>query len=347
MWSQRRGWDSGSGWDLIGIIKNVVALDAIASADGTIELYAITADGELKRKVGSSPIGGSGSWGGVEVVAGWSEPAVALTTWSLPGQAENQAVLLAPGELRQRWRRPGSPAWSEWWASPPAPVPQPPVGLTAWSTADGQQFIAALAGTNHVALQPWNAAGGWRPWLPSVEVSTLLPTEPLRTGDRPAPTTATVAEGAAPDDPDPSDLAPPPQVPESFEETEPSHVADAVRAEEVTVLFTGRELLPLLPDDPPQIGPFKLQKRVSGGQPSTDKFVARDGRGYCFLKVLKPDATADEAEAFRRETGIAQRVTNRQRLNTYIDAHPGGDGRPAIPGSILCARQAPRRADRA
>ena len=130
-------------------------------------------------------------------------------------------------------------------------------------------------------------------------------------------------------------------MPEFVEEPEPLPVADAVRAEEVTVLFTGRELLPLLPDDPSQIGPFKLQKRVSGGQPSTDKFVARDGRGYCFLKVLKPDATADEAEAFRRETGIAQRVTNRQRLNTYIDAHPGGDGRPPflalsfVPGKHL------------
>ena len=158
----------------------MVALDAIASSDGTIELYAITADGELKRKVGSSPVGGSGSWGGVEVVAGWSEPAVSLTTWTLPGQAENQAVLLAPGELRQRWRRPGSPAWSEWWSSAPAPVPQPPSGLTAWSTADGQQFIAALAGSNDIAFQPWHPAGGWRPWLPSFSVSTLLATEPLR-----------------------------------------------------------------------------------------------------------------------------------------------------------------------
>jgi len=340
LWSQRRAWDSGSGWDLIGIIKNVVALDAIASAEGTIELYAITADGELKRKVGSSPVGGGGSWGGVEVVAGWSEPAVALTTWTLPGQAENQAVLLAPGELRQRWRRPGSPAWSEWWSSGPVPVPPPPSGLTAWSTADGQQFIAVLAGTNDIAFQPWHPAGGWRPWLPSFSVSTLVATEPLRTDEASAASPVATAVDVLPADPDLSDQGPPP-APEVDQEPAVSHVADAVRAGEATVLFTGRELLPLLPDDPLQIGPFKLQKRVGGGQPSTDKFVARDGRGYCFLKVLKPDATPDEAEAFRRETGIAQRVTNRQRLNTFIDAHPGGDGRPAflalsfVPGKHL------------
>lgn len=93
----------------------------------------------------------------------------------------------------------------------------------------------------------------------------------------------------------------------------------SVRAESATVLFTGRELQPLRPGDPARIGPFKLTRRVAGGQGGTDKFVARDGRGWCFLKVLRDDAGDEEVTAFRRESTIAQRVTNRHRLTTYVD----------------------------
>ena len=55
--SQRReDWADWSAWELIGVIREVVALDALVSATGGVELYAVTADGELKRKINRSPL---------------------------------------------------------------------------------------------------------------------------------------------------------------------------------------------------------------------------------------------------------------------------------------------------
>ena len=112
-------------------------------------------------------------------------------------------------------------------------------------------------------------------------------------------------------------------------EDEPAEAQESVRAEEATALFTGRELPPLEAEDPQLIGPFKLQRRVEGGQRATDKYVARGRSGWCFLKVLRPDAGPDEVTAFVRETAIARRVTDRHRLTSYLDHDAGGDGRPA------------------
>ena len=86
--SQRReDWADWSAWELIGVIREVVALDALVSATGAVELYAVTADGELKRKINRSPLSPSGGWGGVETVTGWAEPAIALSSWSSPGRS--------------------------------------------------------------------------------------------------------------------------------------------------------------------------------------------------------------------------------------------------------------------
>ncbi|MET1004732.1 MAG: protein kinase, partial [Propionibacteriaceae bacterium] len=331
LWSQRReDWDSWSEWELIGVIRDVVTLDGLASANGTVELYAVSADGELKRKVQQSPLGNAPSWGGVEVVAGWADPAVGVMTWALPGEVENVAVLLASGALRQRWRRAtaagtssdaAGPQWSDWWSTPAAPL-ESAAALAAWTTG-GQQVIAALGGSDHLCLRPWHPTGGWRDWLPASQVSTQRVTEVINVanGSSAPPTPAT---------PTPNQPTPPPeQIPPLHqrepEEIDTAPVVNAARAGEATVLFAGRELLPLSPQDPAQIGPFKLQKRIAGGQASTDKYVARDGRGYCFLKVVKPDTNPDEALAFRRESQMAAKVVDRHRLANFIDAHPGDE----------------------
>ena len=321
--SQRReDWADWSAWELIGVIREVVALDALVSATGAVELYAVTADGELKRKINRSPLSPSGGWGGVETVTGWAEPAIALSSWSLPGEVENQAVLLRSGAVHQRWRRAGSADWSDWWEAPPSTLSGVATGLAGSGSQPRQQFIAALADQDRVALRRWTPDEGWQPWEPAIEASTFLTTariDPLTETE----TQLITGEPVRPSPGERPEFAPP------VVTDEPTDAQDSVRAEEATALFTGRELPPLEPEDPQLIGPFKLQRRVEGGQRATDKYVARGRSGWCFLKVLRPDAGPDEVTAFVRETEISRRVTDRHRLTSYLDHDAGGDGRPA------------------
>ena len=159
--SQRReDWADWSAWELIGVIREVVALDALVSAAGAVELYAVTADGELKRKINRSPLSPSGGWGGVETVTGWAEPAIALSSWTIPGEVENQAVLLRSGAVHQRWRRAGSADWSDWWEAPPSTLSGVATGLAGSGSQPRQQFIAALADQDRVALRRWTPDEG-------------------------------------------------------------------------------------------------------------------------------------------------------------------------------------------
>ena len=348
LWIRRRtGWAGWSGWEFIGVILNSVALDALSSTTGSVELYAVTEDGELKRKVRDPSSADAHAWSSAEVVGDWPDPAVAVASWSLPDQADDQAVLLSSGELRQRWRRAGTTEWSAWWSAPPAPLPGPATALAGSPLGDGRQALAAYGPSGHLSLRLWNADDGWQQWLPAVKISTQLPTATLPTatlvaatlatgtpamGTMPAQAETVRTEPAEPAGPSPQATTTADQRPadqRQADHQEAAHALDAARAEEATVLFAGRALLPLLPDDPPQVGPFRLQKRIPGGQASTDKYVARDGRGYCFLKVLRLEASDDEQLAFRRESAMAQRVVDRHRLASFIDARPGSDGQPA------------------
>ena len=181
--SQRRDdWADWSAWELIGVIREVVALDAVVSATGGVELYAVTADGELKRKINRSPLALSGGWSGVETVAGWAEPAIALSSWSLPGQVENQAVLLRSGAVHQRWRPAGSADWSDWWEAPPSMLPGVPAGLAGSAGQPDRQFIAALADQDRLAIRRWTTSDGWLAWEPAV--NAVGP--PVHREDRPA-----------------------------------------------------------------------------------------------------------------------------------------------------------------
>lgn len=316
LFSQRRDrWGEWSGQVQIGLVPGVRSLEAVVGSDGTVQLFALTGT-ELKRKVLPPVANGSSIWGDAELVATWPQPVSAQACWSL-GERDDHAVLLASGELQQRQRTAGGP-WGLWSNATGA---GPATSLTALSGAaldPEHHLLAAASADGSVVVKQWSSLQGWTGWRLVGSATPEVPTEvwyeagavtiptPPGTPSRPSGGDGSVGtERAGPAEP---------SVP---------------LPEPVTRLITGRELLPLLPGER-RVGPFHLVKRIGGGQQSTDKYLARDRRGYCFLKVLRPGATADEVTAFNREIEIARRVTNRHRLTTYVDHSPAQDGSPAF-----------------
>ncbi|GAA2104169.1 hypothetical protein GCM10009841_21860 [Microlunatus panaciterrae] len=161
--------------------------------------------------------------------------------------------------------------------------------------------------------------------LARVAAATAVQTDPARAGADPASEPA-VAFRRAPRPAESNTLRPatqtngttPPATAHPSAD-HPRHDGSEAWALTPTVLLTGRDFTPLEPGDPERFGPFSLLQRVRGGQDSTEKFIARDGRGMCFLKVLRDDAQSDHRAAFERESMIAQRVLNCNQLSNYID----------------------------
>lgn len=344
----RDGWGEWGDPAQIGRVDGVGALDAVTGPDGAVELYAVTGR-ELRRQVQAPGSTGGYGWGAVETVAAWPVTVTGHACWNV-GETDHHAVLLASGELQQRSRARGQ-EWGDW-VSGRDPVPVGAVtSLTGSRLGADHQLLAAASADGSLVVRRWNADHGWTSWRRVAPASADDQTQaPLGRSSADAP--AHAVPGSAADAPTPvlagsaaeaptqvlagahpigsptaapgeagtgtGDVPPQPQGAPDPPTTTPG-AASTAATETVTRLISGRDLLPLQPGDPERIGPFKLQQRIGGGQQSTDKYLARDRRGYCFLKVLGPGATTEEVTAFTREVRIARRVTNRHRLSTYVD----------------------------
>ena len=323
---QAPGSTSGDGW---GAVETVAAWPVTVTGHacwsvGETDHHAVLlASGELQQR--SRARGQQwGDW------VGGRDPVPVGAVTSLTGSrlgTDHQLLAAASADgslVVRRWNT--DHGWTSWRRVTPASADDPtqalagspadaPTQAVAGSAPDAPTQLVAgsapdtltqvLAGS--AAEAPTQVLAGAHPIGPPPAV----PDEAgAATGDVPP------QSGGAPDPPTTTPGAAPP--------------AAAAAAEPVTRLISGRDLLPLQSGDPERIGPFKLQQRIGGGQQSTDKYLARDRRGYCFLKVLGPGATAEEVTAFTREVGIARRVTNRHRLSTYVDHRLEPTGGPSF-----------------
>ena len=306
-------------------------LSAIPSGT-TVEVYAATTEHRLALVRRSSPVGQAEVWGPVQTFDRGLGQVVAHTSWASEDEYA-QVVALVAGELRERHRRRGS-GWGDWSQARATPAAAPPAALSGTSTRPGGPLLAVRLADGGLALRS-GPAGGWQqarlPGRADQAVDAdVIETTPLAPPDQPT-------ERLGEDTPRLS-----PVVVALVDET-----TEGVQDVGATRLYTGRDVLRLAPADPPQVGPFRLLGRVPGGQSSSDKYVARDPRGYCFLKVLRPEADADAVTAFRREVSIARRVTDRAWLSTYVDHDDRTetpDGKPSflalswVPGEDLDTR---------
>lgn len=333
-WLREPSNDNGSGWfwreapdeGVEAASEDPVVAIASWSSLAADDQAVLTASGRLHQR-----------WrevGGTDWSQWWSGPpapsehfAAAIAGWSAPNGDQTIAALDTGGNLAFRRWSPDGGEWQPW---------KPGLNLvgsvhypdaTTGSTSPGGA-AAATANEPFPRTSPDRATGqdaGPTPRLDGDQHATLAASEDQ-------------AKSTAHEDGDKDDDAAGTQAFSltELEETDPDadterqHGADerqasTERAAAATRLFTGRELPPLRPDDPERVGPFKLSKRVEGGQASTDKFVARDGRGFCFLKVLRPDAEKPEVSAFQRECELAARLVGRRRLPNFVEAHPEAD----------------------
>src|SRR4051794_33809964 len=305
--SQRRDrWGEWSTPTSIGVVPGIRSLQVMAGADGVVELFALTAT-ELMCKTLRSAGAGPAEWGDIELPMAWPQQVDAQACWAV-GEHHRQGILLASGELLLRERAGGS--WGAW-TTATGPGNGGVITSLSGSAPDvDHQLLAAAAADGSVLVLGPAFPGEWRAWRPLEAGIADAPTQAFSEDvtvafPGPEPTSsARASDGRA--------------RPEQSDQPEPG-----------TRLLTGRDMLPLLEGED-RIGPFHLVKRIGGGQQGTDKYLARDGRGYCFLKVLRPGASADEVTAFDRETTIAQRVTNRHRLTTYVDHAPARGDAPAF-----------------
>ena len=303
---KRADWREWSAPSSIDRLPGVRSLEVVTGADGEVELFALTSS-ELKRKKLPAAAAGSDGWGGAELVMVWPQQVSAQACWAV-GDGHRQAVLLSSGDLLLREHVDGS--WREWTTGVGPENSELVTSVSGVAPDENHQLLAATAVDGSVVVLGPGSGRDPRLWR-------RVHGGAGDTRGQTAATDVTVALAS----PDPS---PPPEAPDHRASPEQSE-----QQEPGTRLFTGRDMLPLAGGED-RIGPFHLVKRIGGGQQGTDKYLARDGRGYCFLKALRPEATADEVTAFHRETTIAQRVTNRHRLTTYVDHAPARGDAPAF-----------------